>query len=289
MKTRTLALLIFTLGWLSFGAPAQAQQMIPLAEPFQPLPNEFASALVIVPKTHEVLYAFKPDKPHVAASLTKLANALVFVQLKPNMSKVVALRKDDEVGGGRLRVSSGATMTIQDLLYSSITASANNAAMALARISGLSKTTYLKEMSKAVKGIGATHTTFYDFSGMDPRNMTTASDMARIAEITFAEPLIQRAASKVSYTFRVQNTGEIKTLRNTNTLLTHDPDVWVVGGKTGYLEESKYNLVMQARPMTSDGKPVYGQDVIVVVFGAPTKEGQFTAAKRLAQWAWRTH
>lgn len=261
----------------------------PDAGPFVPNANEFATAIVMIPGSHQVLYSFKPDKPWVAASLTKLANALAFFRSPPSLFKVVAMKKVDEVGGGRLRVSTGATMRVIDLVYSTITASANNTATAMARITGVTTKTYLARMNAEAKKAGATKSVFYDFSGMNEKNMTTARDMALLAERAFQNKAIQRAASTDVYSFPVINSGVRHTIKNTNDLLTKDPDVYIVGGKTGYLDESKYNLVVQVRPMLADGTGDKKKEVIVVVFGAPTKEGQFTAAKRLATWAWENH
>ena len=243
----------------------------------------------MLPKTHQVLYSFKPDKPRVPASLTKLGNALVMTSLPINWDRLVRLTSADEVGGGRLRVNTGAKMSMRDLLYSAITASANNAATALARLSGLSRRQFIARMDAAVKKVGATHTSYADPSGMDPRNLTTARDIALIAEAAFRQPMIRSAASSATYRFTVVNTGQKKVLTNTNHLLTQSPDVWVVGGKTGYLEESQYNLAVQVRPIDGNGNPVYGKDLIVVVMGSPYKEGVFQTARRLAMWAWENH
>ncbi len=252
--------------------------------------NEFAAAIVMLPKTHQVLYEFKPNKPHTAASLTKLAGAMAFLK-KPVTSweRLVTLTKADEVGGGRLRVSVGTKIPLRDLFYASITASANNAAMAVARVSGLSMKAFLARMNQAAKASGATHTVFYDASGMNPKNTTTAKDMALLAETAFDIPEIRRAATVETYPVRIASAGQVRTIKNTNPLLAAHTGVWVMGGKTGYLEESMYNFVGRFRPELADGSPELGKDLIIVVFGAPTKEAQFDTAKRLAQWAWRTH
>ena len=259
------------------------------AGPFIPNTDEFASAVVMVPKTHQVLYGFKPHQARSAASLTKLTNALAFLKTNPQMTKVVAMKAKDEVGGGRLRVKTGATLSITDLLFSSITASANNAAMALARVSGYGLAQFLVSMNREAKAAGAIHSKFVDPAGMDPQNQTTAYDVALIAEKAFSSKPIQRAASTDAYTFVIRNTGETHTVKNTNQLLTDDPEVYVVGGKTGYLEESLYNLVTQVRPLNADGTSNSAQELIVVVMGAPDKATMFSAAKRLADWAWQNY
>ncbi|MBP9762934.1 D-alanyl-D-alanine carboxypeptidase [Patescibacteria group bacterium] len=258
-------------------------------EPFLPADNEFAAAVVMLPKTHQMLYSFKPNKAHTAASLTKLPSAMVFLKNPGAWERLITLSKVDEVGGGRLRVNVGTKIPLRDLFYASITASANNAAMALVRAAGVSMKTYLVRMNQTVKALGANNSTFYDASGMDARNTTTAHDMALIAEAAFRTPEIRRAATVETYPVRIASAGQVRTIKNTNPLLAPGTGVWVMGGKTGYLEESMYNFVGQFRPERADGSPELGKDVIVVVLGAPTKEAQFQTAKRLAQWAWNTH
>ncbi len=258
-------------------------------EPFIPKDNEFAAAIVMVPKTHQVLYAFKPDKLHTAASLTKLAGAMTFLKKPGSWERMVTITKADEVGGGRLRVNVGTRIPLRDLFYASITASANNAAMALARASGLSMKGFLARMNQVAKAAGATRTVFYDASGMNPKNMTTARDMALIADAAFSLPELRRAATVETFPVRLPGLRQVRTIKNTNPLLAPKTGVWVLGGKTGYLEESLYNFVVRVRPERPNGTSEIGKDVVIVVFGAPTKEGQFESAKRLADWAWRVH
>jgi D-alanyl-D-alanine endopeptidase (penicillin-binding protein 7) len=280
--------ILFVALW-SLALPAGAASLNADAGPYTPIPDEFATAIVMVPGSHQVLWSFKPDQTRTAASLTKLANALAFVKSNPSWDRVVSLKASDEVGGGRLRVKAGAQMTVRDLFYSSITASANNAATALSRLSGLKTSAFIYRMNTEANRAGATRSRFVDASGMDPKNQTTARDMAMIADVAFQSLPIRRAAQTMTYRFVVRNTQEKKTLTNTNLLLTQDPDIWVLGGKTGYLEESLYNLVVKVRPVDTAGKPIAGKDVIVVVLGAPTKDGSFASAKRLATWAWQSH
>lgn len=288
LTTLFFAMVGLFLPQLSHAALIQSKEFTP----YVPVPDEFASAIVVDPSTQKVLYSFKPDKPHVAASLTKLANALAFTKLRSVNNASVRLLSADEVGGGRLRVDVGSTMSVQDVFYSSITASANNCATAMARLSGLTNAAFIKRMNQEAKLAGAASTTFYDASGMNAKNMTTARDMSKIALVAFRDPWIRRAATTMEYSFSVKTPKAktvAKTIKSTNSLLTDDPDVYVVGGKTGYLEESMYNLVVQMRPFDVNGKPVASKEVLVVVFGAPTKLGQFDSAKRLAQWAWNNH
>lgn len=264
---------------------------LPTFSAYTPQPDEFVSAIVMVPKTHQVLYSFKSDLVHPAASLTKLPAALAFLSRNISVAKSVRLAAVDEVGGGRLRVAVGARMTVRDLVYSSITASANNTATALGRLSGLTKSAFLKRVNEQARLAGARHSKFVDFSGMDTGNVTTAHDMALIADRAFSEPTIRRAATTAEYSFKVYEGSKVinKTIKNTNDLLTKDPEMWVLGGKTGYLPEAKNNLVVRLRRLDRRGTPIARTDVIVVVLGVADKQQMFASAKRLANWSWEQH
>jgi D-alanyl-D-alanine carboxypeptidase len=236
--------------------------------------------------TGKRLYGYLPNLPWSAASLTKLMTTLVASDHLKNVQSVVAISSKDEVGGGRLRVNSGAKLTVNDLFYSAIVASANNAAMALARLSGISAQTFVTQMNQRAKTLGLTHTSFVEPSGMDPKNQTTATDMAALARAAFSNQKIRSAATTASYRFTIRNTGEIKTITNTNKLLTKDPEIWVLGGKTGFLYESMHNLVVKVTtgPEKPGKPPLY-----VVVFGSADSASMFGSAKGLAKWAWNAY
>ena len=256
------------------------------AQIYQNSYDEFASAIVIDENSGKRLYAYLPDRPWPMASLTKLTNALVLLDRKPDWSKTVEFSNADAVGGGMLTVQSGTKITINDLFFSSIVASANNAAMALARTSGIGVSAFVQKMNEKAASLGLTKTVFYDPVGLDARNVTTAAEMAVIADKAFSTYAIRRAATTMSYKFSVADPVMHKTITNTDRLLTVDPDMYVLGGKTGFIYESRYNFVVKMRPMrpTADTPPL-----LVVVMGAPTYSGSFASAKALAQWAWKSY
>ena len=249
--------------------------------------NEFASAVVIDAATGKRLYSYQPDLEWSAASLSKLMNALVTVGEKPNWNRIVALSTADEVGGGRLRVNDGAKMSMLDLLYSAIAASANNAAMALARVSPLGTKKFVAAMNAKALKLGMTHTTFVGPSGIEAENTSTANDLAKLATAAFNDPIIRQVASTSYYSFVVRNTGDVHKLTNTDKLLV-DPNngLWVSGGKTGFIYESQYNVIVRMRADPPDPqKPT----VLVVVLGAPTNDASFASAESLAKWAWNAY
>jgi D-alanyl-D-alanine endopeptidase (penicillin-binding protein 7) len=280
-----LAALFFGLSVPTFVQAAASKVLVPQMKKnsvaYRPVANEFAAAIVVDSATGKELYSFKPTLKWTAASLSKLAAALVAVDHHPAWAKGYAMSSRDEVGGGRLRVNSGTVISARDMFFASIVGSANNTTMSLARLSGLGAQGFVNHMNSTVKALGAKNSKFYEPSGMNPKNVTTAADMAKIAQAAFSNTLIRTAATTGSYNVRIVKTGAIHMIKNTNPILTVDPEIYVLGGKTGYLEESKYNFVLKAQPIDRS-KPA----LTVVVLGAPTKESSFASGKSLAQWAW---
>lgn len=279
MRVRIYSKIIFAF-FLLFMSPSFVH-----AQTFVPEENEFVSAVILQPKTHKILWSFKPDKAHPAASLSKLATALAFMDSNPSWDRIATLSSVDEVGGGRLRIADGGTLSLRDLFYSALTASANNAAMALGRVGAKDMATFVARMNEEAKRVGATHSVFYEPSGMNSNNTTTAYDVALLAEAVFKNQIAHSASTIGQYAFTVRNTGEYHVIQNTNKPFLQDPDVWLVGGKTGFLYESKYNLVADLEPLVN-GKPDPSREVIVVVLGSDTYDKSFSSIKKMSSWAW---
>jgi serine-type D-Ala-D-Ala endopeptidase (penicillin-binding protein 7) len=248
--------------------------------------DEFAAALVIDVKSQKELYVWKPDTRWPIASVTKLMSSLVTVRRKPTWSQSFNILKRDEVGGGRLRVPVGAVMTVKDLLYSSLVGSANNAAMAFSRVSGLGPKAFVTHMNRTAASLGMSSSTFVDPSGMSPENLSTVRDLVKLANVAFADPNIRKAVGTAKYTFMVKKPFMQKVIMNTNRILTAENAFYVHAGKTGYLEESRHNLVVKLEAMP---KSPAKQQLLIIVLGAPDKEHLFATAEGLAEWAWMAY
>lgn len=246
--------------------------------------GEFVSAIVLDSASGKVLYSYQAEKKWPPASITKLMSALVTLDHHQAWDKLVAVSAQDEVGGARLNVKPGTKVKVRDLFYSSLVGSANNTTMTLARLSGLGMTGFVKQMNQKAKELKMTDTVFTEPTGIMETNLTTASDLAKLAEAAFSQYTIRRAASTMSYRFYEQPKWLLHTLTNTNHLLTRDPDIYVIGGKTGYIDEAMYNLAVKVKLMKKT-VPV----LTIVVMGAPTKEASFASTKALALWAWNAY
>ena len=234
--------------------------------------------LVVDPESRQIILARNAQKTHPIASLTKLMTALVLRSHELDLARTGMLLEEDEIGGARLRVNTGTPLTVRDLFYAMIVGSANNAAHALARMNGRSVADFVTEMNTRALAMGLTSTTFTDTSGLNIGNVSTAQDVAALALTAFDDPVIRRAATTAYYPLTVD--GQTRQMKNTNGLLT-DPNngLYVLGGKTGYLVESKWNLVVKM--MDRRKRPL-----LIVVLGSATQGDSFKDATRVAQWVW---
>jgi D-alanyl-D-alanine endopeptidase (penicillin-binding protein 7) len=286
--THNVVFFAFVLGLV---IPAAASAMtVPILKPDAGTPNidpsRFASLLVIDTRSGKTLYKLNPEKSWTPASLTKLMTAATFASTPTKWDSAGLILSSDEVGGGRLAVSSGARMTLRDLLNAALVGSANNAAEALGRIDGPGRASFVKKVNTYAQTLGLTNSVFHDASGMNETNRTTAYDLALIFQKGREDAEIKKAMTTSNYQFTIATRGKTisHTIKNTNTLLFGNPDITVTGGKTGYLVESRYNFALAASP--GIGEPQNAGEVAVFVLGAPTRDDSQRAGAELARWAW---
>ncbi len=235
-----------------------------------------AKAYVVIDRqTGKVLLSKNSDMKWPPASLTKLVTAMVFMESKTSLNKVVAMKKEDEVGGQRLFTKPGISYTARDLLHAALIASDNNAAHALGRSTGLTDSDFVALMNKKVKLLGAGNTNFFEATGMNPKNYTTALDFSKIVDAALSDPYVSLVAKKSTYSFRAVNSKKYRHSLNSTNKLLGDGELNLVGGKTGFLEESAFNFA-------SIVKDQLGNEFIVVVLGAKDPKTQFGQTKSLA-------
>jgi D-alanyl-D-alanine carboxypeptidase len=257
--------------------------LIPATEPV----ISSKSAIILSEKDGQILWEKDSKKVSPLASLTKLVAAKVFLDTKPTLNKVVAYSKQDEDynyqyckpgESAKLKVKDGETMKIEDLLYSALVGSANNAVESLVRVSGLTREDFIARMNENVKLWGATSTFFEEPTGLSPKNVSSPYDYAIIIKEVYNNPLIKKISTVTSYSFSTISTKIKHTLTNTNKLLQYNK-LNIIGSKTGYLDEAGYCLM--TRVGTKNG------NLIVVNFSSNSKANSFSDNEKLIHYGER--
>lgn len=277
-------------GWQEYPELSAYAPVEPPARPLTGASNaptiNAASYIVIDDQTGTILAAQNADQSWPIASITKLVTSKVTLDAGADLYSIGEVLASDDVGGAKLYVAAGTTFTGRDLLYAALVGSANNAANALSRLSGLSRTNFVSEMNDVAADLNLTRTKFVDPTGIELENVSTAREVAALAHEAFSNENIRRAAgTSVAHIQALSDPTYTRDIKSTDWLLYDSAydDLYVTAGKTGFLYESGWNLVVRMHPMgQSEDK-----SVLVVVFGSAGRRESFDNAANLARWSWK--
>jgi len=246
-----------------------------------------SSAVIMRESDGSIIWGKNEAKVSPLASLTKLVAVRTFLDLRPSLDKIVAYKVQDENynylyckpwESAKLKVKDGETMTIENLIYSALVGSANNAVESLVRVSGLSRPEFIKKMNDTVKGWGATSTSFIEPTGLSPQNVSSPFDYAIITKEVFTNPLLKKISTTASYSFKTVNTKVAHKLNNTSQLV-RNAQYPIIGSKTGYLDEAGNCLMTRVQAPKGN--------LIVINFGSPSSAASFWDNEQMIRYGLR--
>lgn len=244
--------------------------------------------IVIDNASGAILLAGHAEQSWPIASITKLMTTTVALEHGLDVGGMGSIRSSDDVGGAKLYVNDGTRFTTRDLLAATLVGSANNAANAVARLSGLSNDAFIDAMNERAEELGLSRTTFIDPTGIEVGNSSTAREVAVFAHDAFAHDAVKRfCGSSKTTVSATSDTSYVRTIKNTNWML-YDPsydDIYVTAGKTGFLYESGWNVVVEMHPMGEDTS----RSLTIVALGADGRRESFDDAAALARFAWSAY
>ncbi len=177
----------------------------------------------------------EPDRPVPPASLTKLMTALLVLE-RGDLGASVTVRPEDLVGGATMGLQAGEVRTVEELLRGMLMASANDAAMALARHHSGQTHVFVQRVTLRAHQMGLTSTYFANPTGFDaPGHTSSARDLLTLTKALWEYPLFREIVGTPTATVAGRS------LRNTNQLLGRFPGA--VGVKTGTTDAAGESLV----------------------------------------------
>ena len=271
----------------------ELEKIIPIIDKsnFKPLKKEgtknpslsWGSILATDVNSEEVLFGREIDKERSIASITKLATALVLMDLNLDWESVYEIQYSDRIEGGRVYIYQGEEIRLKDLLYVSLVASANTATRSLVSASGLSYDDFVIAMNNKAVELGLEQTHFVDPIGLSSLNVSTAAEVAKLAQVAISNGVIRDCLLKDKYVFSPVG-GASKTVRTTNLLLDdfQDANINILGGKTGFTGAAGYCFVGMF-----EGKN--NNKVITVVLGARNHSTRFVDTESLINWVYSNY
>lgn len=238
-----------------------------------PEPTDEPSLLVYDTKAQSVVLKQNAFSPRPIASITKLMTAMVALDYGIPWQTQATINPDEYGPGGNLQLHAGEHVTMRDLFNASLVGSANNATLAYVRELGVSEDEFIQAMNRKAVELGLEQTKFVEVTGLDPDNVSTAYEVAVMANAAFSQyPDISAATSRPEYTFTIAGSGRNHTIKNTNKLVAIDGKD-VIGSKTGYLDEARYSLVMQEAGTVASR--------LAVVLGVSSEQEQWDVIEKI--------
>jgi D-alanyl-D-alanine endopeptidase (penicillin-binding protein 7) len=241
-----------------------------------PLQLGSAKVLVINQLTGETLYAKNTNQSTPIASVTKLMTAMVMLDAHLPMDDVLSIANQDVdyLKGTHSRLNVGTSLSRADLLQLALMSSENRAASALGHNYPGGINAFVRAMNQKADVLGMKSTHFFDATGLDSNNVSTAEDLARMVNAAYHYPEIRQVTTTPSQSFNLYGRNSLNFV-NTNALVRNGS--WVIGlSKTGFINEAGRCLVMQAE--------ISGQPVIIVLLDSVGKLTRIADANRIRKW-----
>lgn len=254
------------------------EKILPTPAPYpqnstgQAPPDLSAKSVVVMDVDSGVtLFEAGSDVTTLPASTTKIMTALVALE-NYRLDQVLDVGEMEKVEGQRMKLLPGEKITLENLLYGLLVASANDAALVLAKNFPHGETGFVWAMNQKAKELNLASTHFTNPVGFDEEgHYSTASDLTRLAI----------SAMKNQEFFKIVGTEKITVfdvegkishqLTNVNTLIGKLPGV--KGIKTGWTQLAGECLITFVE---QDGRKI-----VLVVLGS---KDRFRETEDLINW-----
>ncbi|OGZ54334.1 MAG: hypothetical protein A3H64_01555 [Candidatus Ryanbacteria bacterium RIFCSPLOWO2_02_FULL_45_11c] len=245
------------------------------------------AAVVYNPLQNEFLFQKNAETVFGIASITKIMTAMVALE-RIGENDVIEIHKSAiETEGNEGTLTDGEHFTLGNLIILMLTASSNDAAVAIAEHVGFlygassfgeSQTIFVRLMNETARNMGLANTHFKNPTGLDIdeeagilSNVSTARETAQLIGHALRYPIV---AMRTAPPILSSEEGAIRTLSSTHVLLINEPGV--ISGKTGFTDTAGGTLV------TTVEVPL-GKLSVVVVLGS-TRTDRFDDTLRLLDW-----
>lgn len=232
------------------------------------------SALIMNANTGQVLYQKNMDSVRPIASISKMMAAMVLLDARLNMNELVTITDSeiDRLKGTSSRLSIGSTLTRNQLLHLGLMSSENRAIHALGRTYPGGMSAFVAAMNRKAQSLGMSNTRFYEPTGLDSRNVSTARDLSIMVRAANKYPKIRQLSTSNSGSVYT-SAGKTQNYKNSNALIREGQ--WNISvQKTGYIRESGRSMVLQAQ--------MGHEPVVIVVLGSSTSASRVNDARALS-------
>lgn len=263
---------------------------LPTAQAAQPLESgtpmtlTTPSAILAETATGAVIFEKNADERREVASITKLMTALLVLEALDRDE--IALTDSVQISpraaamkGSQALLDASAVYPLEDLLRTTIMASANDSAVALSEYIAGSEENFVDRMNRRAAELGMANTNYVNCTGYPQSGQyTTARDVCRLCCEIAKHPRYNQYAS-VWIDKLTHPSGRVTDLTNTNRLVRFYEGC--DGYKTGSTDAAKYCLAATAEKN--------GMRLVAIVLGTPVSQTRFNEARQMLDYGFATY
>lgn len=276
-------------------ATALALMMIPTAqaaaesggrplEDGQPLSLTSPAVILAETDTGTVIFEKNADEKREVASITKLMTALLVLEALDRgdialTDQVTISQNAAAMKGSQALLDANAVYPLEDLLRTTIMASANDSAVALAEHLSGTEGNFVSQMNTRAAQLGMNSTCYVNCTGYPQEGQyTTARDVMRLCCEIARHPAYHKYASVWIDTLTHPG-GRVTDLTNTNRLVRFYDGC--DGFKTGSTDAAKYCLAATAQKN--------GMRLVAIVLGCEKSQTRFDEARAMLDYGFNTY
>ncbi len=275
MKRLLSFLLALLLPAAAFASPLEA------AAPFD---LETPSYLLMEASTGQIVFEKNADERRPVASVIKLMTILLTLEALDAGSislgdSVTVSRGAAGMGGSQALLDAGSEYKLEELLKSTIVASANDAAVALSEHIAGTEANFVDQMNARAAALGMSNTVYKNCTGLPADGQyTTARDVATVSRELGQHAQFFKYSTIWMDTLKHKG-GRVTDLTNTNRLVRFYEGC--DGFKTGSTNEARYCVSATAKKD--------GMRLIAVVLGTPASQTRFNEARKILEYGFSTY
>ena len=250
--------------------------LIPYWNGMEPPVLTAQSAIVFDPDSGTLLYQKNIDSALPPASTTKIMTALIALDAYP-LDQVLTVRTAPQVAGNKIKLVSGEQMTVHNLLYGMLVASANDAAVTLAENYPDGYDGFVAAMNRKAAQLNLNATHFSDVDGVGSADhYSSVHDLVILTKEAFKSDFFRQLVNTQTVLITDISGKNEYQLSSTNLLLGKVEGV--SGVKTGWTEDAGECLVTYVERN--------GHRLFLAVLGSADRFGE---SEKLINWSYSAH
>ena len=250
----------------------------------QPMTLTSPAAILAETDTGTIIFEKNADERREVASITKLMTALLVLEALDRgdvklSDSVQVSQNAAAMKGSQALLDANATYSLEDLLRTTIMASANDSAVALAEYLCGSEEAFVARMNARAQELGMANTMYVNCTGYPKEGQyTTARDVCTLCCEVAKHPKYHEYSS-IWIDKLTHPGGRVTDLTNTNRLVRFYEGC--DGFKTGSTDAAKYCLAATASKN--------GMRLVAIVLGTPVSQTRFNEARAMLDYGFANY